>query len=302
MSGAPVRSFGHLRAERRSQRRSGLWVDAYRRYRKNRLAIVATVTVIVLVLVAIFADVIAPYSYRQPHYGDEWLFPFENPKYLLGTDDQGRDLLSRLIYGGRVSLIVGIAAQLVALVVGVPLGVVAGLRGGRIDYLVSRAVDVFSSLPYMVVVLLTLALLGPGVDKILLAIGISAWVRPCRLIRGQILSVKETAYVRAATSMGASACWTISKHLIPNSLAVIIVDSALGIPEKMFAEAGLSFLGLGIRPPIPSWGMMLGVAQSYAQGYWHLVFFPALLIAVAMLGFTLMGDGLRDALDPRMGD
>lgn len=295
-------SFGRLGAQRRAQRRSGLWINAWRRFRKNKLAVVASLAVVALTLIAVFADVIAPYSYQKPHYGEEWLLPLENPKYLLGTDELGRDMLSRLIYGGRVSLMIGLAAQIVSVLVGVPLGVVAGARGGKVDYIISRAVDVFSSLPYMVVVLLMLALLGPGVDKILLAIGLSGWVRPCRLIRGQVLSIKESPYVRAAISMGASPRWIMLRHLLPNSMAPLIVDSALGVPEKMFAEAGLSFLGLGVRPPVPSWGMMLGVAQSYARGYYHMVLFPALLIAVAMLGFTLMGDGLRDALDPRMSE
>jgi ABC-type dipeptide/oligopeptide/nickel transport system permease subunit len=168
------------------------------------------------------------------------------------------------------------------------------------DYSISRAIDVFSSLPYIVVVILLLALLGPGLINIFLAIGISSWVGPCRLIRGQVLSVKEAPYVRAAVSMGAKQRFTMARHLIPNSLAPIIVDSALGIPDKIFAEAGLSFLGLGVRPPLPSWGLMLGESFSFARGYYYMILFPAIMIGVTMLGFTLMGDGLRDALDPRM--
>ena len=289
-------SFGRLGAQRRSQRRAGLWYDAYHRISKNKLALACTGLVFALLLMSIFADVIAPYPYDEPHFDDGWLFPFQNAKYPLGTDSLGRDILSRLIHGGRVSLAVGIGAELLGLIIGLPLGLLAGLRGGRIDYVIGRAVDVFSSLPYMVVVILMIALLGPGLLNIFLAIGISSWVQPCRLVRGQVLSVKKSLPVRAATSMGAGQWHIMRYHLIPNSIPPVIVAVTLGIPEKIFAEAGLSFLGLGVRPPIPSWGLMVGESFQFARGYYHLVLFPALLVAITMLGFTLMGDGLRDAL------
>jgi ABC-type dipeptide/oligopeptide/nickel transport system permease subunit len=211
-------------------------------------------------------------------------------------------MLSRLMYGGRVSLLVGVGAELISLVIGVPLGALAGLRGGTTDYVICRLIDIFSALPYIVVVILMLALLGPGLGNIFIAIGLAAWVAPCRLIRGQVLSVKETPYVRAAISMGASQRQLILRHLIPNSISPVIVAAALGIPTKIFAEAGLSFLGLGVRPPTPSWGLMLGESFQFARGYYYMVLFPGVLVALTMLGFTLMGDGLRDALDPRMGD
>jgi len=296
-------TFGRLGAYRRAQRaqrRAGVWIDAFRRLRKNKLALVCTGLVLFLVFITVFADFIAPYPYDQPHFGHSWVFPFRDSNFILGTDSLGRDMLSRLIHGGRVSLLVGLGAQLIALAVGVPLGVVAALQGGKTDYVISRMVDVFSSLPYMVVVILMLALLGPGLMNIFLAIGISSWVEPCRLMRGQIFSVRETYYVRASVSMGAK--HIMLRHLIPNSLAPLIVATALGIPGKIFAEAGLSFLGLGVRPPMPSWGLMLGESFDFARGYYYMILFPALMVALTMLGFTLMGDGLRDALDPRMSD
>jgi oligopeptide transport system permease protein len=295
-------SFGRLGAQRRAQRRAGFWFNAYRRLAKNKLALACTGLVLFLLLMSIFADIIAPYPYDEPHFDDGWLFPFQDARYILGTDSLGRDFLSRLIYGGRVSLLVGIGAQMLGLIIGLPLGLLAGLRGGRTDYIVGRAVDVFSSLPYIVTVILLIALLGPGLINIFIAIGISSWVEPCRLIRGQVLSLKKSLPVRAATSMGAGQWHIMSAHLVPNCIAPIIVAATLGIPDKIFAEAGLSFLGLGIRPPVPSWGLMVGESFEYARGYYHLVLFPALLVAFAMLGFTLMGDGLRDALDPRMND
>lgn len=293
-------SFGRLGARRRALRRSGTWADGVRRLRQNKLAVVATILVLCLLLMAVFANVLAPYPYDQPHFSDTWRFPFTSWKYPLGTDNLGRDMLSRLIYGGRISLLVGIGAQAVALAVGVPLGLLAAARGGKTDFVISRLVDVFSSLPYIVMAILMLALLGPGLLNIFLAIGISSWVDPCRLVRGQVLSVKETPYVRASVSMGARQRFVMLRHLIPNSLAPVIVASSLGIPDKIFAEAGLSFLGLGVRPPLPSWGLMLGESFQYARGYYFLILFPAVMIALTMLGFTLMGDGLRDALDPRM--
>lgn len=302
MTVATRSSFGRLGAERRAQRRAGIWFDAYRRLRKNKLAVGATGLTTGLLLIALLAPVIAPYPYDQPHFGSSWVFPFRDPRFILGTDSLGRDMLSRLIYGGRVSLLVGVGAELISLVVGIPLGALAGLRGGTTDYVICRLIDIFSALPYIVVVILMLALLGPGLGNIFIAIGLAAWVAPCRLIRGQVLSVKETPYVRAAISMGASQRQLILRHLLPNSISPVIVGAALGIPGKIFAEAGLSFLGLGVRPPTPSWGLMLGESFQFARGYYYMVLFPGVMVALTMLGFTLMGDGLRDALDPRMGD
>lgn len=295
-------SFGRVGAERRAQRRTGVWYDAFRRLRKNRLALAATGLTFGLLLIAVFAPIVAPYPYDEPHFDSAWVFPFTDSRFILGTDGLGRDMLSRLIYGGRVSLAVGVGAELLCVLIGVPLGALAGLRGGKTDYVISRVVDLFSALPYIVVVILMLALLGPGLVNIFIAIGLAAWVAPCRLMRGQVLSVKETPYVRAAISMGASQRQLITRHLIPNSISPVIVGATLGIPTMIFAEAGLSFLGLGVRPPTPSWGLMLGESFQYARGYYFMVLFPAILVALTMLGFTLMGDGLRDALDPRMND
>jgi oligopeptide transport system permease protein len=295
-------SFGRLGAERRAQRRAGIWLDAFRRLRKNKLSLAATGLTLALVLIALLAPVIAPYPYDQPHFGSSWVFPFTNAQFILGTDSLGRDMLTRLMYGGQVSLLVGVGAELISLIVGIPLGALAGLRGGNTDYVICRLIDIFSSLPYIVVVILMLALLGPGLGNIFVAIGLAAWVSPCRLIRGQVLSVKERPYVRAAISMGAGQRQLILRHLLPNCISPVIVGAALGIPEKIFAEAGLSFLGLGVRPPTPSWGLMLGESFQFARGYYYMVLFPAVMVALTMLGFTLMGDGLRDALDPRMGD
>ena len=219
----------------------------------------------------------------------------------MGTDLNGRDLWSRIIHGARVSLSIGILAQLVAFGIGIPLGAIAGWKGGRVDFFIMRLVDIMSSLPTLLFAYLIMARLGAGFWNVMLAIGITTWISVCRLTRAQFLTLREKEFVEASRMIGANGLRIVRYHLLPNALAPIIVALTLGIPVAIFAEASLSFLGVGINPPMPSWGQMIGrdgiTNMTY---YWHLAFFPALMIAVTMLGFTLMGDGLRDALDPQM--
>ena len=261
---------------------------------------IGLVIVTILIIMAIFAPWLAPEPYDRQDFTEAWQIP--SWKHPMGTDGLGRDLLSRLIYGARISLIVGFVVQLIVLGVGLPLGGVAGYYGGRIDHAVMRTVDIMSAFPQLLFIILLTSVLGPGLFNIFIAIGVTGWVGVCRLIRGQILSLKEKEFVEAARAMGARSGWILMKHLLPNALAPIIVSVTLGIPGAIFAEAGLSFLGIGIRPPFPSWGQMVGENAPYIRSYWHLSVFPALMIALSMLGFTLVGDGLRDALDPKMRD
>ena len=219
----------------------------------------------------------------------------------MGTDLSGRDEYSRIIYGARVSLTIGLLAQLISLTIGIPLGGLAGWLGGRVDFAVMRLVDVMSAIPTLLFAYLIMARLGAGFWNVMLAIGITSWIGVCRLTRAQFLSLREKEFIEAARMLGAGSGRIIRHHLLPNSLAPIIVSLTLGIPIAIFAEASLSFLGVGINPPMPSWGQMLGRdGISNITYYWHLAFFPAIMIALTMLGFTLMGDGLRDALDPKM--
>ncbi|MBM3264587.1 MAG: ABC transporter permease [candidate division Zixibacteria bacterium] len=278
----------------------GLWRDARRRFIKNKLSLVAAVIISILIVMAIFAPWMTPYHYSEANFDDAWKFP--SWKHPMGTDSIGRDYFSRILYGARISLIVGLVAQMLSLFIGVPLGAIAGYRGGRADFFVMRLVDVMSVFPGLLFAILIMAWLGSGFSNVLIAIGVTGWVGVCRLVRAQFLSLRESDFVRAARSIGASHTHIIVRHLLPNAISPIIVGLAMGIPAAIFAEAGLSFLGLGINPPTPSWGQMVSSHLPNVIYYWHLALFPVFMIAITMLGFSLVGDGLRDALDPKMNE
>ena len=289
-----------------------LYRDALRRFARNRLALAGLALVLLVTVLAVFADdwfiaafqgrparpLIARTPYDKIFFGPAGAFP--GRMYWLGTDLNGRDLFSRIVYGARISLSVGILAQLIALGIGMPLGALAGWRGGIADYLVMRLVDIMSALPTLLFAYFIMARLGAGYWNVMLAIGVTSWLTICRLTRAQFLALRDKEFVEAARAVGASGWHIVRRHLLPNALGPIIVALTLGIPSAIFAEASLSFLGVGINPPMPSWGQMLGRdGIANISFYWHLALFPALMIALTMLGFTLMGDGLRDALDPR---
>ncbi len=276
---------------------ASLWRDAGRRFARNRLAMSGCVGVVILMLVAIFAPWIAPSHYAKPHYDAVWQFP--SPKWPMGTDGLGRDFLSRVIYGSRVSITVGVVVQLVAFAVGVPFGAIAGLYGGKADYLLMRVVDIASAFPRLLFAILLMTLLGSGLSNILIAIAVTSWIEVARLTRGQILSLREKEFIAAAVCLGAGSRRIVMRHLLPNCLTSLIVSLTLGIPRVIFTEAGLSFLGLGVNPPEPSWGQMVGESVAYIRYYWYMALFPAMMIGITMLAFTLTGDGLRDALDPQ---
>ncbi len=300
---------------KQSRQARGLYYDAGRRFVRNKLAIIGLVLVTLLLILVIFADdwfialplgrepkpLIAVTPYDHGFYGPTGAFPGKD--YWLGTDLVGRDLFSRIVFGARVSLTVGLLAQLIAFTIGIPLGSIAGWKGGRTDFLVMRLVDVMSAIPTLLLAFLIMARLGAGFWNVMFAIGLTSWINICRLTRAQFLSLREKEYIEASQMIGAGAWHIIRVHLFPNSLAPIIVALTLGIPTAIFLEASLSFLGVGINPPTPSWGQMIGRdGVANINYFWHLAFFPALMIAITMLGFTLVGDGLRDALDPKMLD
>lgn len=278
-------------------RQRSLYRDAWRRFMRNHLALVGLGIVLLIVLAALGAAVLAPNGYDHQVYQNAYLFP--SLHHLMGTDGLGREVWDRVIYGARVSLLVGVLSQVWAYVVGVLLGALAGFRGGRTDYVIMRFVDAMAAFPSLLFAILVMSALGGGLWQLMLAIGLTNWITACRLTRAQLLQLRESEYVVSARAIGAKNGHIIRVHLLPNALSPLIVGLTLGIPGAIFAEAGLSFLGLGLNPPIPSWGQMVSEGREFINFYWYMAVFPALAIAFMMLGFTWVGDGLRDALDPR---
>jgi oligopeptide transport system permease protein len=277
---------------------TSLWRDAVRRLAKNKLAMAGLGVVVVLVLVAIFADVLAPYAYTKTNFGR--LNEGPSRDYPFGTDQLGRDMLSRMIYGARVSMLVGLGAQIIVVLIGVPIGALSGYVGGRVDVVLTRFVDVMYAFPRLLFVILVMSMLGAGLVNIFIAIGLTGWVGIARQTRAQVLSLKEKEFVEGARALGAGFRRTLLRHVMPNALTPIVVAVTFGIPEAIFTEAALSFIGVGINPPTPSWGQMVGEGQQYLRSFWHLCVFPSIAIAVTMLSFTFLGDGVRDALDPKL--
>jgi ABC-type dipeptide/oligopeptide/nickel transport system permease subunit len=277
---------------------ANLWRDAAIRFSRNKLAVGALFVVGLFFFMAIFADVISPAPYDKTNLSQSRKFP--SWEYPLGTDTIGRDQLSRIIYGARVSLSIGLSVQLIAVVIGVTMGAAAGYLGGWVDTLVMGTIEVFTAIPQLLFALFLLALWGGGITNIIIALGIISWIEICRLTRAQILSLREKEYIESARAIGVTNVNIAIKHLLPNALSPLIISFTLGIPATMFAEAGLSFLGIGINDPMPSWGKMAGQSFGNIEVYWHLGLFPTLMIALTMLSFSFVGDGLRDALDPRL--
>jgi oligopeptide transport system permease protein len=277
-------------------RRSGLLLKAWRRLLRNRTGIISLVMIALTLLVALLAPIIAPYD---PLIGDfTAVLQPASSQYLLGTDELGRDVLSRILYGARISMAVGLFSQLAVVVIGIPIGAIAGLRGGWIDYVLMRVIDIMSSLPSLLFYILLMIALGRGLLNIVLAMAITGWIGIARLVRGQVLSLKATDYVRAATAMGAGNGWIIAKHLVRNSLSPVFVSVTLGVPGAIFAEAGLSLLGLGIPPPTPSWGQMIGEGSRYFRTHPHLILYPSIALTFTILFWMLLGEALQKALDP----
>lgn len=281
----------------------GLWTDAWRRFRRNRLAVIGAVLVLFLVLVAFLSPLLVHLGLIIDPLKQEVQNIEVGPGQFghpLGTDELGRDTLSRLMYGSRISLSVGILVQGIILPIGLAIGLMAGYFGGRIDNLLMRFTDIWYAFPDLIFVLVLVSVFGPSLLSIFGAIALVNWVGLARLVRGQVLSIKEKEYIEAARSSGSAPLKLIVKHLLPNSLGPIIVTLTFGIPQAIFLEAVLSFLGVGIQPPTPTWGQMVfdGYEAIYANP--SSVVFPAFAIGFTLLAFSFIGDGLRDALDPRM--
>lgn len=272
--------------------------DFFYRLKKNRLAMFGLYFILLLVLCAIFADFIAPYSYSKQQFS--YLFQKPSPQFWLGTDEYGRDIFSRIIYGTRISLLVGFIAVGIAMVVGGFLGAVAGYYGGIIGSLIMRSMDVLLSVPQILLAIAIAASLGPGLVNLMIAVGISEIPKYARVIQSSVISTRGLEYVEAARGLGASDFRVIFRHIIPNSMAPILVQSTLGVASAILSAAGLSFIGLGIQPPTPEWGAMLSGGRMFIRDYPHMMFFPGLAIMFTILALNFLGDGLRDALDPKL--
>ena len=279
-------------------RPGSLWRDAWRRLLRNKLAVAGGVVVVVLVLIAVFAEFLAPYSYTKTNFGR--LNEGPTSDYPFGTDQLGRDMLSRMIYGARVSMLVGLGAQIIIVLIGVPIGALAGWVGGRVDTVLTRFIDVMYAFPRLLFVILVMSMLGAGLLNIFIAIGLTGWVGIARQTRAQVLTLRQKEFVEGARALGARSWRLLVRHVLPNALSPIVVAVTFGIPEAIFTEAALSFIGVGINPPTPSWGQMVGEGQQYLRSSWHLCVVPSIAIAITMLSFTFLGDGVRDALDPRL--
>jgi oligopeptide transport system permease protein len=281
----------------------GLWQDAWHRFRRNKLAVAGAVLVVFLVLVAFLSPLLVHFGIIIDPIKQEVEHIEASPGqfgHALGTDELGRDTLSRLMYGSRISLSVGILVQGIILPIGLAIGLAAGYFGGRIDNLLMRITDIWYAFPDLIFVLVLVSVFGPSLLSIFGAIALVNWVNLARLVRGQVLAIKEKEYIEAARSSGSPPIKLILKHLLPNALGPIIVTVVFGIPQAIFLEAALSFLGVGIQPPTPTWGQMVNDGYQAIYANPTSVVFPALAIGFTLLAFSFMGDGLRDALDPRM--
>jgi len=279
------------------EHRSSLWLDAWIKLRKNRLALFGFAVLIVLCAVSLLTPWIAPYGYE-----DQNLMLGATPpstEHWLGTDIFGRDMLTRIMYGGRVSLMVGFIATAVALVIGILWGAVAGFVGGRVDAVMMRIVDIMYALPFMIFIVLLMVVFGRNILLLFVAIGAVEWLTMARIVRSQVMALRKQEFVEAAYSMGLSQWTIIRRHIIPNTLGPVIVYTTLTIPSVMLLEAFLSFLGLGIQPPQSSWGLLINYGVETMEEYPWLLIFPGITLSLTLFALNFLGDGLRDALDPR---
>jgi oligopeptide transport system permease protein len=280
-----------------SEQRSSLWLDAWIKLRKNRMALFGFTVLLVLCVVSLLTPWIAPYSYEQ----QDLMLGATPPSaaHWLGTDIFGRDMLTRIMYGGRVSLMVGFIATAVALVIGILWGSIAGFIGGRVDAVMMRIVDIMYALPFMIFIVLLMVVFGRNILLLFVAIGAVEWLTMARIVRSQVMALRKQEFVEAAYSMGLSRWAIIGRHIIPNTLGPVIVYTTLTIPSVMLLEAFLSFLGLGIQPPQSSWGLLINYGVETMEEYPWLLIFPGVTLSLTLFALNFLGDGLRDALDPR---
>ena len=274
------------------------WADVWRRFRSNKMAILGLVLLVLVVCLLFAGPAISGQDYQFIDASIKNQGP--SAEHWFGTDDMGRDLFTRVCAGGRVSIYIGLACTCVMFVVGSLVGALAGLKGGWVDDLIMRICELIGNLPYLIIVVILSLVMGRSLFSLVFAMSLTSWVGTTRMVRGQILQIKEMDYVQAAKALGADTKRIILKHLLPNTLGIIMVDVTMSVPGFIFSESFLSYIGLGVRPPETSWGALASAGQQQLMFYPHQLFFPCLLIVITILSFHLIGDGLSDALDPKL--
>jgi len=283
---------------KRGKRKQSPWVDVWRRFCRNKAGLAGLAVTVLLVLTAIFADLVAPYSPVAQDLNNTFSRP--TLQNVMGTDNFGRDIFSRVIFGTRTSLRIGFIAVGAGLIVGLILGSLAGFYGGTLDNVLMRFIDILISIPSILLAIAIVAALGPGLTNVMIAVGLASIPGYTRITRAAVLTIREREFVEAARAIGSSDFGIITRHILPNCLAPIIVQATLGLSGAILSAAALSFIGLGIQPPTPEWGFMLSDGRRFIREYSHMVTFPGLAIVTVVLAINMVGDGLRDALDPKL--
>lgn len=296
-----IKNISFFKKKDFSDRDPGFWEDLWYHLRKNKTAMFGLYIIIVIILMAILAPLISLFDPLEQVISDRLLPPFSG-KHILGTDDLGRDLLSRIFYGARISVVIGFFSVSISLFFGIIIGMISGYIGGITDKIIMRLIDIMLAFPYILLTIVVVSLLGPSLINAMLAIAIAQVPHYVRIMRASVLAEKENDYVTAEKSLGASHIELMFKSILPNCLAPLIVQATLGIGSAILESAALSFLGLGAQPPTPEWGLMIASSKEFISSAWWVVTFPGIAILFAVLGFNLLGDGIRDVLDPRLKD
>lgn len=287
-------------AQKNTKKKESMTIITMRRLKKNKTAMAGLVILVLMLLIAVFAPIIAPYDYTET----DLFATFGTPslKHPFGTDELGRDILSRLMIGAQYSLRIGFISVLASSVIGIALGAICGYFGGKVDSIIMRLMDVFQALPALVMAIAICAVLGPGVNNCIISIAVSGVPGYVRMARASVLNIRKMEYLEAATAINCSTPTIIIKHILPNALAPLIVQMTMGVANSILSASSLSFIGLGVQPPTPEWGAMLSAGRNYIRNYPHMVLFPGITIMLCILSLNMLGDGLRDALDPKLKD
>lgn len=294
-----VESNDNVNTQTKNKKR-GQWSETWRMLKRNKMAMLGLTIIVILVLLAVFADYIADYEEVAIKMNTSIRLQGPSRDHILGTDELGRDIFARIIHGARVSLKVGIIAVGIAIVIGGTLGAIAGFYGGKLDNIIMRTMDIFLAVPSILLAITIVSALGTSMINLMIAVGISSIPNYARIVRASVLSIKDQEFIEAARAIGAKDSRIILKHILPNSLAPVIVQGTLGVAGAILSTAGLSFIGLGIQKPAPEWGAMLSSGRPFLRDSWHVTTFPGIAIMITILSLNLLGDGLRDALDPRL--